>query len=206
MSTEKIDSLWQWFLANEQKIKDAIDEGSDFDREDIVDNLNNLILAMGMLSWEIGPGQETAWSLTISPNADRERMLITQKIIEAAPYLSGWEFHHSKPAKTWDRTFQLSDDFMTEHEVDASPWSFVVSMEADGLINILLEAPNIETLDSFTAQTAAEIVVINEIGEEAKILHVGEIVVVREMASEMKEAKADIAYLKRWVDELKRLG
>lgn len=201
MSTENIDALWDWFTTHEQKIKDAIDKGSDFDREYIVENLNNLILAMGMLSWEIGPGKETAWSLTISPNGDRKRMLTTRQIIESAPPMADWEFHYCKPAKDWDRSFQLYDDFMAEHSIDASDWHFVVSLQ-EGLIHILLEAPDTARLDPYTAQTAAELVVINEIGEETKILHVGAVELAPTFTDELAASKAGIAYLKRWVEEL----
>jgi hypothetical protein len=206
MSTEKIDSLWQWFAANEQKIKDAIEEGTAFEREYITENLNNLILDLGMFSWEIGPGQDAEWALILSPNGDRKRMLQSKQIIETAPMLRNWEFHYSKPARAWDRSFQLYDDFLNEHQVDASGWHFVSLPQADGLIHITLEAPNIEKLDRYTAQTAAEVVVINEIGEESKILHVGAIEIVREMDKKLADAKADIAYLRRWVEELIRLG
>ncbi len=203
--TEKTNSLWQWFADNEQKIKDAINDGTAFEREYIVESLNDLILDLGMFSWEIGPGQESEWSLTISPNGDRKRMLQSKKIIETAPSLGAWEFHYCKPARAWDRTFQLYDDFMIQHVVDASGWHFVSLPQPDGLIHITLEAPNIGRLDSYTAQTAAEIVVTNEIGEESKILHVGTIEIVREMVKDMADAKASLSYLRRWVEELIRL-
>jgi hypothetical protein len=203
MSTQKITSLWEWFAKNEQKIKDAIDRGSAFEREYIVESLNDLVLDLGMFSWEIGPGQEQAWSFTLSPNGDRKRMLQSRKIIDQAPPLLGWEFHYSKPAKAWDRSFQLYDDFMVERTIDASDWHFVVSVQED-LIHILLETPELIRLDPDTVQTAAELVIINEIGEEAKILHVGAIEVVPQLDASLREARVEIAFLKRWVEELIR--
>lgn len=205
MSNEKITTLWEWFVKNEQKVRHAIDKGTAFEREFVVESLNDLILDMGMFSWEIGPGQASEWSLTISPNGDRKRMLQSKKIIDEAPALYDWEFHYSKPAKVWDRQFQVYDDFMIAHELDASSWSFVVNVAKDGLIDILLEASNIGNLDAYTAKTAADLVVTHEIGEASRILYIGAIELVKEMEPELQEAKAGISYLKRWVEELIRL-
>ena len=201
MNDNKIEKLWQWFSDNEQEIRDGIDSESTSERDYIVKQLNELILDLGAFYWEIGPGLDKAWYLTISPNGRKDLLTISKRIMASAPNLDQWEYNFSKPANDWDRQFKLHDEYMTEQLVNASDWSFVATQNENGMIEIILEADNITHLDADTAKSAADLVVLNEIGEAAKILNVVSIDIVQQLESHHTEQKTEIQYLTKQVEE-----
>ncbi len=203
MNEEKIDNLWKWFLNNEKVIRDCIENDSVSKKEYVVEHLDNLVLDLGVFAWEISPGINKPWSFTISPNGDKELIKKSKKIIESAPDLTDWEFHYSKPAKDWNREFTIFDSFMTKQTINASGWKYVAIQQKDGMIALLLEAKNMEHIDSETASTAADLVILNEIGEETKIYHICTIDIVHQLDDEHASRKADIKHLKKHIDEIK---
>ncbi len=202
MNDDKIENLWAWFSKNEQRIRDYIGNESAIERDYIVEHLDNLILDLGVFRWEIGPGFNKEWFLTISPNGDKDLMEISKNIIAAAPDLAEWEYNFSRPAKDWDLKFNLYDENMTEQEVNASSWQFVALQNADGLIDLILQANNIGHLDSDTARTAADLVVVNEIGEETKILNILSINIVDQLEKSHDARKTEIGHLKKYLKEI----
>jgi len=194
MNSDKIENFWKWFIANEQQIIEAVERESA--TEHFIENLDNLILDMGMFTWEIGPGKINPWVLTISPNGDKDLIKVSQKIMEEAPNLKNWEFNYSKPAKDWNRKFVLYDDNMDEQHIDASQWNYVALKYDDGMIDLILEAHNIEQLDSETSLTAADLLVVGEIGEETKIDWVLSIEIVNQLESEHASRKTHIQNLR----------
>ena len=200
MNDIKIENLWRWFVANEQQIIDAMlnESGSD----NIIENIDNLILDFGMFSWEIGQGKNKPWFFTISPNGDRERIKISQEIVEYAPNLDSWEFNYSKPAIDWDRKFIIYDSIMNEQHIDASNWKYVALQNKDGMIELILEATNITHLDRDTAKNGADLFVTNEIGEETKIQLILSVDIVGQLESQYNSKKTGIQDLKKHLDEL----
>lgn len=200
MNEIKIENLWKWFIANEQHIIEAMrnESGS----ENIVENIDNLILDFGMFSWEIGQGKVKPWFFTISPNGDRERIRISQEIIDYAPNLDNWEFNYCKPAIDWDRTFIIYDSNMDEHHVDASNWKYVALPDEYGRIELILEAANISDLDRDAATTAADLFVTNEVGEETSIQHILSIDIIGQLDSQYNSRKTGIQNLKKYIKEL----
>lgn len=196
MDEEKILNLWRWFYANEQKIRESIDKNLRNEQEIIVQNIDNLVLDFGMFSWDIGPGENKPWFFTISPNGDKELLLKTKEIIADAPDLENWEFNYAKPAKNWDRQLSVYDTQMEIQVLDTSAWNYVVLKEDTGRIKLLLEAFNINRLDDDTAINAANLFVINEIGEEAKINHVSSISIVEKLEVKFQSVKSNIDLLK----------
>ena len=195
MSVEdKIEKFWCWFEMNEHRITLAIDNESAADS--LVEDLDNLILDLGAFSWEAGPGKNKTWFLTISPNENKVLLEVSKRIIAAAPNLEDWEFNYFKHAKNWNRKFVIYDDLMNEQKIDASNWKFAALNYVDDMIEIIIEADNIQHLDRETAQTAAELVVMNEIGEEIKINKIKAVAIVNELDEPSSSNKSDIQYLK----------
>ena len=205
MNDDKIEALWNWFINNERQIRDCVENESSIDRKYIVDNLDNLVLDMGRFSWEIGLGTHKPWFLTISPNGDRDLMMISKDIMANAPDFENWEFNYSKPAKDWDREFELYDDNMIKQKINASNWKCVALKSEDG-IEIILEAGNIAHLDNDTARTAADIVVVNEIGEESKILNICSIDIVNQLDNAHDSRKTEINNLRKHLNEISKAG
>jgi hypothetical protein len=203
MNKEKINNLWKWFFSNEQVIKDCIENDSASKKDYIIEHLDNLVLDLGVFTWEIGPGINRPWSFTISPNGDKELIKKSKKIIESAPDIADWEFHYSKPAKDWNREFTIFDNFLNKQTINASNWKYVAIKHEDGMIALLLEAKDIEHLDSDTASTAANLVVLSEIGEETKIQHICSIDIVPQLDDKYDSRKSDIKHLKKHIDKIK---
>lgn len=167
----KIDAFWEWFTAEEYLYKAFFADESLVDKDVLVEKLNNRVLDFGLFSWQIGPGVEKKHFLTISPNGDRRRLMISKQIMHAAPNLSDWEFNYCKPAKDWDFNFNMYDEYMIPRDIDASTWTFFLSKHREKGIQLLLDVENILHLDHDTRMNAAELVIINCIGEENKIKH-----------------------------------
>lgn len=199
MNDTKIKNLWRWFVSNENQIINSFQNESLVNY--IVENLDNLILDFGLFTWEIGPGKVKPWFLTISPNGDRDLIVISQKIIEHAPNLDDWEFNYCKPAKDWDRKFIIYDSNMNEQNIDASNWKYVLLRNEDGMIDLILEAKNITHWDHDTARTAADIIVTSEIGEETKIQKILSVNIVDKLERQYNSRKTEIQHLKKHLNE-----
>ena len=201
MNDEKIEELWKWFISNEQKIIDCIKNDFAIDRDYIIENIDNLILDLGMFTWEIGAGIDKPWVFTISPNGDKDLLKKSRKIIYNAPELKDWEINYCKPAKDWNYKFNIFDNLMNEYKINASTWNYVALQKGDDIIELIIEAENIGDLDSETAKTAADLVVLNEIGEETKIQKISAINIVNQLESEYDSHKSEIKDLKKYLNE-----
>lgn len=190
---DKIDSFWEWFSANDERIKEVLLGHSEQDKEALVKTLNNQVLTLGLFTWEMGHGTSRPFYLTISPNGDKELLALSREIMAAAPYLPDWELNHAKPAQDWDLKFQLYDEEYIERAVDASKWKFSLRQHPKGGVTVILEADNIGHLDHETKQTATEQVLIGLLGEEQKIAHVKEI----EITNRLKPSSTPIQQLKK---------
>jgi len=195
--SDKIDAFWSWFATNESAIVRAIEGESA--SESVVENLDNLILDIGAFYWEIGPGINKPWCLTISPNENKDLLKISRQIVETALELDNWEFNYFKPAKDWDRTFVIYDDLMNEQQVDASSWNYVALTHQDEMVALILEASNIQHLDKETALTAAGLVVLSEIGEEFRINKIAEVTIVSNLDDQYSSKRKGIKYLKNHI-------
>lgn len=199
LQEEKIQAFWNWFVKNENLIKTCIENESATEQAFVVEQLNNLILDLGMLTWDLGLDDSNNWFLTISPNGDKELFEISQKIMDDAPMHLDWILHSSKPAKDWNRTFIVFNEYMDEIEIDASDWQYVALEETDRKLKLIFEAPNLQGLDEDTAESAAHKFLVHEIGEKAKILRISTIEIVHELESGLVESKSSIQELKKHI-------
>lgn len=199
---EKIEDLWKWFINSEQQIRDCIENESATERNYIIGQLDDLILALGMFTWEIGPEENKSWFFTISPNGDKELLKLSKKIMESAPDFNDWEFNYSKPAKIWDRKFQIYDNNMEPQNIDASGWKYVAHRNKDGMIELVLEAKNSIPFDDETASMAANIVVNNEIGEESRIWNISSIKIVDHIENKQDFPKFGLENLRKHLPDI----
>lgn len=193
---EKIQAFWEWFIKNEALIKSCIENESSTEQAHIVEQMNNFILDIGMLTWDLGLDDTNAWFMTLSPNGDKKLLEISQRIIEHAPTQLEWAFNSSKPAKVWERAFTVYNNNMDEVHIDASAWHYIAQEEKDQKIKLIFEAKNIQHLDEETAETAANLFLVQEIGEKTKIVRVSSVAIVHELESGYQEIKSSINELK----------
>ncbi len=202
VNDDNILRFWQWFVKNENTIKECIENGDSGQREFVVEQMNEHILSLGMLTWDVGLDDNERWFLMLSPNGNKEMLKVSQKTIDAAPEHIGWLFYSSKPAKEWNRKFTIYDSYMDEQFIDSSEWQYVVFEEENGTLELIIEAKNISQLDPEVAETAVEQFVVQEIGEVTRILFISSVSIMHTLESDYESAKAPITELKEHLDEI----
>ncbi|MCJ8288847.1 MAG: hypothetical protein HRT58_05485 [Crocinitomicaceae bacterium] len=202
LNDDNILRFWQWFVKNENTIKECIENEDSGQKEYVVEQMNEQILSLGVLTWDVGLNDDEKWFLMLSPNGNREMFEVSQKIMDAAPEHMAWLFYSSKPAKEWNRQFTIYDDYMDEQFIDATPWNYIVFEEDDGKLELIIEAKNILQLDSDSANAAAEQFVIQEIGEATRILLISSVVIMHTLESEYESSKAPVLELKEHLEEI----
>ena len=193
---DKLENFWRWFVQNEYLIKNAIEQELSIEQEYLIDQLNNLILDFGRLTWDIGLDDQNSWFFTISPNGNQDLIEIVEHIIEAAPRHLDWNFYAGKPQKNWVRTFSLYDNEMDVVEIDANSWYYVAFLEADGTVELIIEANNIEHLDPETIEIAGNLFLVHELGEKMSLQIVSKVTLVALLNPDDAASKYPIADLK----------
>lgn len=166
-----ISSFWLWFEDNLGRLRAVVQNPSHPDREYIVNGLDQHILAIGTLTWDIEVGETRPWSLVVSPNGDPELLEISRGIVEQAPDLADWEFHPARPRKAQPLKFEVYDENMDLQPVDATPWRYVLQPAGDGQFSLAI-ATGASRLSEETLQKAADYLVKCLIGEEVLIDYV----------------------------------
>ena len=204
LKDNNIERFWQWFVKNEPRIKECIEFEHSANRDLVIDQMNELILTFGMLTWDMGLDDDNNWFLSLSPNGNEDMLKVTQMIMADAPEHMDWLFYSSKPAKKWNRQFSVYDDYLDEQSVDASNWHYLIfeDEDEDGKLALVLEAGNVAHLDQELVATAAEQFVIHEIGELPWIQFIGSVEIVAELESEHAAEKTPVADLKEHLLEL----
>jgi hypothetical protein len=196
INEDKLELLWRWFVQNEYLIKNAIEQELSIEQEYLIDQLNNLILEFGRLTWDIGMDEQNNWFFTISPNGNQDLVELTEHIIEAAPRHLDWIFYAGKPQKNWERTFSLYDHEMDVVEIDANSWYYVAFLEADGTVELIIEANNIKHLDPETIEIAGNLFLVHELGEKMSLQIVSKVTLVPQLNPDDAASKYPIADLK----------
>lgn len=198
---EHIEEFWQWFVKHESMIKNCIENSSADDQEYIVEQLNNFILGVGTLTWDVGLDDQNAWFITVSPNGDRDLYKKSKAIIKQAPTHMDWKFYAAKTARNWNKIFKVYNVDFEEVEIDASNWEYIAFEEDDGTLELILEAKNTKHLDSETALDAANIFVMNELGEALMIDRISKLEIVDEVEAEYQDTKSPVNELKSHLEE-----
>lgn len=195
LNDDKLENFWKWFTESEHLIQGAIQEESVDRQVQIKEQLDNLVLDFGMLTWDLGLDDNSNWFFTLSPNGDSDLLQITEQIIAEAPTHLNWTFHASRPAKDWDRTFRIYDHEMEIQEVDASTWHYVAFLDSNNKIELVIEVGDLQ-LEEEILENAVNLFLTNEIGERLLITDISGIQIVNEMEPEDAAVKYPIADLK----------
>ncbi|HSQ44293.1 MAG TPA: hypothetical protein VLM16_04810 [Ginsengibacter sp.] len=188
MQDKEILNFWNWFVKNSDNLYPGTYD------QNVLNELDRIITNWG-LTWEIGPALSKNYSLTISPNGDKELLDTTNYIIDKAPQLDGWEFYSTKqPKENW-HLLRLVD---TGLEIDASSWTYVLLKYEDEKIEILLKADSLANLDTERKALAVDQILTNLLGEKLKIQKIDFIDVVEKFDDEkgITELKYLPAHLK----------
>jgi len=196
LEEEKIETFWQWFVQNDPLIKKCIEDSNAPDRDYIIENLNNHILNIATITWDIGMDANDEWFFMVSPNGVEELLPICERIMKEAPLFLDWKYYASKPALDWDRTFNLYDQEMEVIDIDASNWNYILFYNDDEQLEIILEASNLEGIDEDTMNSAATVFLNNEIGEKKIIELIKKYTIVTQLEEEDAQDKFAVSGLK----------
>jgi hypothetical protein len=166
--SDQIADFWEWFDLNQALVEAVIEANGHPKTEELIQLLDQHILGMGKIKWEIGNPSQNEFSFTLSPNNDRELLEVTKSIIAEAPAVSTWTFNYAAQA-TGALQLQVYDHNMDVQDVDASSWRAVITPSGDGRFELILEAANIAYLDDDTQMIAADLMLTALLGEEEKI-------------------------------------
>ena len=81
-------------------------------------------------------------------------------------------------------------------EIDANPWYYVAFLEADGTVELIIEANNIEHLDPETIEIAGNLFLVHELGEKMSLQIVSKVTLVALLNPDDAASKYPIADLK----------
>lgn len=166
--SQQIDDFWDWFENNQPLLEAVIESNGHPKTADIIQSLDQHILGMGKIKWEIGNPQPNQFSFTLSPNNERDILKVTKSIIASAPYGNGWVFYYAAQA-TGALQLQVYDHNMDVQNIDANSWRAVLIDAGSGKNELILEAANIAYLDEDTQMIAADLILTALLGEEEKI-------------------------------------
>lgn len=163
-SDEKINALWSWFSAVSTRLAE------NYENQDLLDELEDRVSALGEVSWELGPGIAKECALTLSPDGDPGKLAVTQRAVAMAPELPSWEFYPARQKKEWELQFSVDGSDGRVLEVDARPWRYVLLRFPDGTFDIVIEQANLADVDQEDRYTAAVIVLDGILGEATRLL------------------------------------
>jgi hypothetical protein len=167
----KIDRFWRWFSRHSADLA--------HNPNLLIRDLEERLFAIVEVDWEVGPGITKTHLFSLSPRGDFELLYMTTTIIERAPDLPDWQFSAAKLPRQWNLQVQIDHDG-TLVEIDANQWEYLLYRFKDGTFNLLLKPDNRKVLSQEELELAAITIVDGELGEQKRMLLVGEIVVVGE--------------------------
>jgi hypothetical protein len=194
-----IAEFWQWFQAVSGQF------GERFENQHLIDELDARIVRLGKFAWEIGPGVKSDHNsaLVLTPSGDTDLLTETRKVIKAAPECAGWEFYSAKPPKKWQRKFVLQSQ-EGDFSVDASRVRYVLLQHPDGVFDLLLAEQNMAALPKSLQQTAAEVLLDGELGEEVRMETIHSVEIVAQFNDDLQHKSSPIEFLAKHLHSLVR--
>jgi len=183
---DEIGDFWNWFLTHKTVLEQVVVSQQHPKTQYIVDGLNQYIVGMGKIKWEVAEPTTGSFSFILSPNSNKETLDITRAIIALAPKLNNWNFHHAYPA-TGDLILQVYDQQMELHEINAENWSVVLSNESVPQTELIIQAENVMHLDQDTQLVTVDLMLTQLLGEEVKIDRLAGFDLVYEFEADEKE-------------------
>lgn len=161
----------------------------------MIDELDSEVRALGPISWELGPGMQNNWRLTLTPDGDRALLPLTAAIVARAPEIVGWEVASSRQPREWDLTFSMSLSSGDTVEIDARSWNYVLWRFSDGSLDIKIGLDGVTSLSDEDRYRAAVIVLDGLLGEERRLEKLETIEVVTRLESDELSRATPIALL-----------
>ena len=193
-------SFWKWFSS----VAERLDES--FEQNDILEDLDREVGALGPVVWELGPGVTRPNALVISPNGDPEVLSLSQRIVSMAPSIQKWEFASTKPPKPWPREPLRFGTAQGEIRVDIRQWEYILAGLDDGTYELVILARNLRGVDSALYQTIGVVVLDLVLGEEKRLTSISSFSVRTALdKSEARLPRSRLEYLGSHLEHLSRV-
>jgi hypothetical protein len=195
VSDGAINAFWQWFSNHHSDIEARLDRS---DTDDLTGQINAQVNALSpQLAWEIGPGLVAPYMLVFPAEGDAARKAVVEKIMEAAPRLEGWEFHTSRPTRTFQPEVQLPGRGLSFR---TTGWHFELKPSATSdRLELRIFDDELARVDEKTALTVVFILLDAVLGEDIVERWIGNIRVLS------GSSRGDILPMPAIADRLARL-
>ena len=172
-------SFWKYFRETEEALR------ASSVTQALISDFEQHLHAVVETDWEIGPGENQATRLSLSPSPDDAAAVAAVKdLLDVAPHIAGWEFSLYKPPRKWDLRFSVTADG-DEHRIDGSKWQVVLYAFEDGSFDFVFRPDrSSDRLETSVLEHAAAVIVDGELGEQFRLEQVGEISVVKEWSED----------------------
>jgi len=165
---ENIARFWDWFAANSTEIGSLLDRG---DAKALALVMNTRVKALHPdLAWELGPGKNVEYALTITAASNRTLRPALENVISAAPSIEGWEFYPARQPRPLPSTVQYRDITLA-----TGSWRFISDRAPGGKLNITIVDRSLAQLGENDAITAVFIFLDAVLGEDLVEEWIGEI-------------------------------
>ncbi|WP_114938884.1 hypothetical protein [Mucilaginibacter endophyticus] len=191
----EISSFWDWFKTISADL--LINPTDTY----FINLLDTQVSKLGNVDWEIGPWEENVTFLAISPNLNFEQLDFTRKVIDAAPYCSGWKFLPSKPPKDWCGIWEMENEIGKTILVDTSNWTYILHRFDDEGFGIDFQIPDFAG-DQTTQYVAIDIALTGYLGEEPFMNLIQDINIVDDFGEEMSGKATSLKYIKKHIEQI----
>ncbi len=152
----KIDKFWNFFVYNKSEFENSTEHDAAEKLNFLLENLNEVETNLAIeLSREVNGVRE----LIISPEGNKEKFEIVQRIIDHAPKINGWSFVAFRQPVEYDFTLNHEDLKFTPSEMFFEPL-----IEGDKL-DLIIYINNIKSYDFDTVAFFGLITMDNFLGE-----------------------------------------
>lgn len=198
MRDEDIDAFFKWFTANAEALMRASKNPA------LVEKLNERVDVLNpAFAWEIGPGENSEWSFSLSPDGDESHSAAVQYAISRAPHVSGWEFHAFRQPRDARPVVDL-DTSDGAVEIDASNAEYALLKAKDGTFDILMKLPVAKQLRSQEKGALAVLLLDGLIGEEVRMSLIKNVEFVDEFEPKYAGRITKIKHLRNHLDQQMR--
>jgi hypothetical protein len=139
------------------------------------------------IRWEFGPYEDEKSFFAFSPNLDIKLLVLTERLVDAAPTIPHWVFLSSKPRKKWQsRSIEVRDNQGKVIQYNLDAWLYYLTSFNDGEffdVNLVPYGYEDRPLDEL--KYVASLLVEFELGERMFIEFVDRINIV--LPSELQE-------------------
>lgn len=184
----KISLLWAFVLAHHHELVGP--EPS----EEIVRELNQAIIGIANMGWELGPADGGGTFLAFSPGRDVELLPLLRELVASAPRIDGLEFLLGRPARSWNFVVSVRTELEGTLEVDCSEWLYALEVFDGGRVGIEI-ASGANEVRGWDPASVSRLAVDMTLGEDFRLESLEYLDCVEELSADRREHATALKYL-----------